>query len=112
MQNSTRCYFFLYINEEYYEKNSFAFTISSFPVQSCVLCNFSLGVVETFILMPTCTVGEPSCRRTVLSVNCPVGEQCCRLIQQSTKHMQKNSENIYNYFVILFLGLLEVCSAS
>ena len=38
--------------------------------------------------------------------------QYCRYIRQSTKHMQQSSEDAYNYYVKLFLGLIGVCSAS
>ena len=38
--------------------------------------------------------------------------QCCRYVRQSTKHMQQNSGNAYNYYVKLLLGLIGVYSAS
>ena len=38
--------------------------------------------------------------------------ECCRYIRQSTKHMQHISENAYNYYVKLLLGLIGVYSAS
>ena len=38
--------------------------------------------------------------------------QCCLYIRQSIKHMQQSSENAYNGYVKLLLGLKGVCSAS
>ena len=37
--------------------------------------------------------------------------QCFRYIRQSTKHMQQNSENAYNYYLKLLLGVIGYNSA-
>ena len=38
--------------------------------------------------------------------------QFCQYIRQSTKHMQRNSQNTYKYYVKLLLGLIGVYSVS
>ena len=95
MEKSTHCYFFLYINRKPYKKlfshpykTSFLIKVYSILVRHYlinVLYNFSLGMVQTFILIANCPVDEQSCRRTVLSANCPVTEISCRRTVLSPK---------------------------
>ena len=37
--------------------------------------------------------------------------QCCRYIRPAAKHVQQKSENAYNYYVKLHLGIVGVYSA-
>ena len=51
---------------------------------------FNLRVVQFFILMINCPVGEPSCRLSVLSTNCPVGLLSCRQNVRSANCLSAN----------------------
>ena len=88
MENSTPCYFFLDINRERYKKY--------FRIHNKLICRFkvesifvrhrlsnvpfklSLRVVQFFIVIAKCPVGETSFRRTASSTNRPVGEMSRR----------------------------------
>ena len=61
----------------YSQQTPFQFKVDSIFARHCVsnvLLNFSLRVVQFFILMANSPVGESPCRRNVLSANYPVAE--------------------------------------
>ena len=73
--------FFLYRWHLIFEWTPFLFKFDSVFARLCLcnfLFNFSLIVLQTFILMDNCPFSEASCQRNVLSANCPVGDMSCQ----------------------------------